>query len=234
MWLKAPNINTTHGFSTRKGGISPTPYNSLNLAGQDDLPENIHQNRVIALKELGITLNQIAHLKQIHGCDVIEASTGTFTGDALVSNEKGIALAVAAADCYPLLFHDPVNNVIGAAHAGWRGTVARIAGETIKKMITLGAETKHIRMAIGPGISAEKFEVGEEVQQIFLEAKFPSRCIQKKNINLIEANIFAAMEMGILSENIWAMKRCTFEEDFFSYRRDQGKTGRLWGLIMLK
>ena len=233
MWIKAPNISVKHGFSTRNGGISPAPFNSLNLAGTDDSHENIKENRKIALSDLGILPEQISNLKQIHGCDVVKAKPGTFTGDALVSNERGIALAVAAADCYPLLFHDPINKVIGAAHAGWRGTVERIAVQTIQQMLTLGAQEQYIQMAIGAGICKDHFEVGDEVREKFMSAGFPSTIIHAKNIDLVNANKFAALEVGLKNENIWAMQRCTFEDDFFSYRRDGGKTGRMWGVIML-
>jgi len=233
MWIKAPNISATHGFSTRKGGISPAPFDSLNLAGNDDAPQNIEKNRVIALSELGILPSQIANLQQIHGCDVVCAKPGTFTGDALVSNDKGIAIAVAAADCYPLLFHDPLKHVIGAAHAGWRGTVARIAAQTIAKMIELGANTENIQMAIGAGICKDHFEVGEEVHEKFRSAGFTENIFYGKNIDLVEANKFVALESDLKEKHIWALQRCTYETDFFSYRRDAGKTGRMWGVIML-
>ncbi len=233
MWLHAPNISTKHGFSTRHGGVSPAPFASLNLAGHDDDPANIQKNRELALAELGINPSQIANLKQIHGCDVVKAKPGTFSGDALVTNEKGVALAVAAADCYPLLFHDPVNHVIGAAHAGWRGTLARIAEKTILEMIGIGAKATEIKMAIGPGICKDNFEVGEEVIQLFREAKFPEKCFSGRHLDLVEVNRSVALQSGLLPENIWAMNRCTYEKDFFSYRRDQGKTGRIWGVIIL-
>ena len=233
MWLHAPNISTIHGFSTRQGGVSPAPFDSLNLAGHDDDPANIQKNRIIALAALGINPAQIANLKQIHGCDVVKAKPGTFSGDALVTNEKGIAIAVAAADCYPLLFQDHVNHVIGAAHAGWRGTLARIAEKTICEMMAIGAEVKHIQMAIGPGISKEKFEVGQEVIQLFREANFPEQCFSGRHLDLVEINRCVALQSGIPIQNIWAMDRCTYEKDFFSYRKDGGKTGRMWGIIML-
>lgn len=233
MWILAPNISAIHGFSTRRGGVSPTPFDSLNLAGHDDETTNIEKNRIIALNALGISPTQITNLKQIHGCDVVRAKPGTFSGDALVTNEKGIALAIATADCYPLLFHDAVNHVIGAAHAGWRGTLAHIAEKTIAEMTAIGANVKNIQMAIGPGISKENFEVGEEVIQQFREAKFPEKYFSVRHLDLIEANIHVALKSGLLTENIWAMHRCTFDKDFFSYRRDQGKTGRMWGVIVL-
>jgi len=233
MWIKAPNISVKHGFSTRKDGISPAPFDSLNLAGSDDTLENIEKNRIIALNELGILPSKIANLQQIHGCDVVCAKPGTFTGDALVTNENGIAIAVAAADCYPLLFHDPIHHVIGAAHAGWRGTLSRIAAQTIVKMVEMGAREENIQMAIGPGICKEHFEVGEEVHEKFRNEGFPSNIFFGKNIDLAEANEFVALEMGLKKENIWALQRCTLESDFFSYRRDGGKTGRLRGVIVL-
>ncbi|MFM7023217.1 MAG: peptidoglycan editing factor PgeF [Flavobacteriales bacterium] len=233
MWLFAPNISVKHGFSTRQGGVSPAPFDSLNLAGHDDDPENIRKNREIALTALGIQPVQIANLKQIHGCGVVKATPGTFEGDALVTREQGIALAVAAADCYPLLFHDPVHHVIGAAHAGWRGTLARIAEKTILEMIAIGAEAKYIQMAIGPGICQENFEVSEEVIQLFRNAQFPEKCFKGRLLDLVEVNKNVALQSGIPNENIWALKRCTFEKDFFSYRRDNGKTGRMWGVIVL-
>ncbi|MCX6183131.1 MAG: peptidoglycan editing factor PgeF [Bacteroidetes bacterium] len=233
MWLHAPNISATHGFSTRSGGVSPAPFDSMNLAGHDDDPNNIEKNRALALAAININPSQIANLKQIHGCDVVKAKPGTFSGDALVSNEKGIALAVAAADCYPLLFHDEKNHVIGAAHAGWRGTLARIAEKTILQMVALGAEAKYIHMAIGPGISQQNFEVGEEVIQLFRDAKFPEKCFDGRHLDLIQVNKTVAIQSHLLPQNIWTMNRCTYEKDFFSYRRDNGKTGRMWGVISL-
>jgi polyphenol oxidase len=222
-----------HGFSTRYGGISPPPFDSLNLGGSEDTPENILHNRTIALQSVGFTLNELCYLKQVHGNHVCLAQRGIQEGDALVSNEKGKILAVSAADCYPILFYDEVNQVIGAAHAGWRGTVSRIAANTITAMCELGARKETIKVAIGQGISLQQFEVGEEVKDQFLKSGFPINCIQGKNIDLVTANVFVLHEAGILLQHIWALNRCTFESDFFSYRRDKGKTGRMWGVIGL-
>ena len=232
-WLYAPNIQTTHGFSTRHGGVSQPPYDSLNLGGQEDDPSNIAQNRRLALAGLGIDLQMVANLRQVHGCDVVLARPGAQTGDALVSNEKNIALAISVADCYPLLFHDPVNGVIGAAHAGWRGTVAGIAANTIREMQHLGAVTGNIQAAIGQGISRENFEVGEEVLQEFRDKGFPETCISGHYIDLLQANRYVMENEGIRPDHIWSMNRCTTEADFFSYRRDKGRTGRMWAVIML-
>ncbi len=232
-WYHSPLLSVTHGFSTRSGGISPAPFHSLNFAGRDDEASNIKENRRRALAALNLSVENTAYLKQVHSNTVCLAHPGPQTGDALVTKEKGLTLAVAAADCYPLLFHDPVNNIIGAAHAGWRGTVARVAQNTIYEMVQLGADTSAIKVAIGPGISCEKFEVGSEVIEQFARAGFPDYCFKNSHIDLVAANKFVLNESGIAEENTWAMKRCTFEADFFSFRRDKGKTGRMWAVISL-
>lgn len=233
MWLHAPNIKSVHGFSTRHGGVSPAPFNSLNLGGTDDTENNISQNRHLALQQLQLKFSNLAFLKQVHGNDVVIARCGKQEGDALVSNEKGKILAVSIADCYPLLFEDSKNGVIGAAHAGWRGTLSKIAANTIAAMQKLGAQTSEIKVAIGQGISAKRFEVGAEVQQRFREEGFPEHCFENNTIDLIACNKHVILQQGIAPKNIWSMNRCTYESDFFSYRRDAGLTGRMWAIIAL-
>ena len=121
MWLKSANIKCTHGFSTRHGGVSKAPYHSLNFGGSGDFTENILQNRLLALQQLGIAKNYLCSLNQVHGNTVCVAKPGYQTGDALVTNLPNHTLAIGVADCYPILFYDEINHVIGAAHAGWRG-----------------------------------------------------------------------------------------------------------------
>lgn len=232
-WLTAPNITATHGFSTRHNGISTGAFSSLNLGGADDLPVNIAKNRSLALAELGLRANQLSGLKQVHGTEVVLAKPGWHTADAQVSNEQGIVLVVSAADCYPILFHDPVNKVIGAAHAGWKGTIGRIAQKTILAMQELGAQLTHIQVAIGQGICRDCYEVSEELITDFRGAGFPEYCFNGRLLDLKSANSFVLEQAGILPGNIWLMNRCTTEPDFFSYRRDKGVTGRMWGLIAL-
>ena len=233
-WLKSSNINATHGFSTRNGGVSLAPYTSLNLGGTEDLPEHIAENRRRALADLGIEMNQVSYLNQIHSNTVCQAIIGKQTGDALVTNKKNVAIAVGAADCYPVLFSDEKNGVIGAAHCGWKGTLTRIVKNTLHEMIVLGAELAHVKVAIGQGISQKNYEVSEELIQQFKTSHFPDYCWNGRYLNLLEANRFVALECGIKPDHIWAMNRCTTESDFFSYRRDAGKTGRMWAVIMMK
>jgi copper oxidase (laccase) domain-containing protein len=101
-------------------------------------------------------------------------------------------------------------------------------------MMVLGAEIEHIKVAIGQGISQQNYEVSEEVIDQFKTNRFSDYCWNGRYLNLLEANRSVALECGIKSEYIWAMNRCTTESDFFSYRRDEGKTGRMWAVIMMK
>jgi len=231
MWLHAPNINCRHGFSTRYGGVSKAPFHELNLGGSQDIPTSIEQNRKIAMEAIGLAFNSLCLLKQVHGSKVCPGEFGCQEGDALVSNQTGKTLAVSIADCYPILFQDSKNGVIAAAHAGWRGTLAGIAGKVIQQMIQLGAETSAIQVAIGQGISQQNFEVGAEVVDLFLAEKFPNSCIFNSKIDLITCNKHVLKQHNIPDSNIWSMNRCTFEDEFFSYRRDKGITGRMWAVI---
>ena len=233
MWLKAPDINCSHGFSTRHGGVSSAPFDSLNLGGSQDDPQKILQNRKIALENLNLSIDNLCTLKQVHGNHVCLAEPGSQEGDAIVTNKKDLVLAISIADCYPILFYDAINKVIGGAHAGWRGTQARIAATTLAAMLKLGAETEHIKVAIGQGISQDKFEVGNEVIEKFREAGFPESCWHENRIDLIASNLFILLKNNIPEKNIWTMNRCTFEKDFFSYRRDKGVTGRMWAVISM-
>lgn len=231
--LQLPDISTPHGFTTRHGGVSVHEYSSLNLGGTLDKPEFIEENRNRVAATFGLNSNRIARLNQIHSDIVVPAKPGVQEGDALVTSERGLLLAVGAADCYPILFHDPINHVIGAAHCGWKGTIAHLARKTVEAMIDQGASAKHIHVAIGPGISGTKYEVSTELIHQFRMQGFPEHCFNGRLLNLLAANVFVLKQAGIVDENIHCLKRCTTEPDFFSHRRDQGKTGRMWGVIVL-
>lgn len=233
-FITSPILSTPHAFFTRKGGVSPEPFSSLNFGGSEDDPKNIAENRRRGLLSAGLNPENVARLNQVHGNVVCMGQPGNQTGDALVTKEKNLTLAIGAADCYPILFFDPQNQIIGAAHAGWRGTLARIAKKTIEAMEQLGADRNFIRAAIGPGISGKNYEVSEEVIQQFSDAGFPASCWEGRHLDLLAANQFVLQESGIGKSHIWALGRCTTEDDFFSYRRDKGKTGRMWACIMLK
>ncbi|MBB6098917.1 hypothetical protein HNR42_002352 [Deinobacterium chartae] len=235
MWLSAPNLTFRHGFSLRHGGVSQGPFASLNFDDRQDHPLHVAENRRIALSALGFDPDRVARLEQVHSCEVLTARPGVQTGDAQVSDVPGLALAIGTADCYPILLEDPEAGIVGAAHAGWRGTVGRIAARTVEAMQRLGARPERIRAAIGPGISRAQYPVGPEVRARFLEAGFPEEVLSAGpggvHLDLLDANRFVLREAGLGTDQIWAANRCSTEADFFSYRRDAGQTGRMWAVI---
>lgn len=243
MLLTAPHLTAPHAFTTRAGGFSVGAYaaegggGGLNLDDRQDDPQIVARNRAHLAGALGLDATRYARLDQVHGTDVICADApGHWTGDALVSAAPDVLLAIGTADCYPLLLHDPHAGVIGAAHAGWKGTLGRIAAHTVQAMVRLGAQPQHVRAAVGPGISAARYEVGEGVAAPFRDAglaAFVQRRGSRTHLDLAGANRAALLEAGLSDGNIWVSGRCSTERDFYSYRRDHGTTGRMWAVIRL-
>jgi YfiH family protein len=160
--------------------------------------------------------------------------------DAVVTHLKDFCLCVSTADCVPVLIYDKVREVIAAVHAGWRGTVGRILEKTIETMKShYGSEGKDIVACIGPSISLESFEVGDEVYDAFAEADFDMKRIAKRyekwHLDLWEANRLQLLNQGVLPENMEVAGICTYQqhEDFFSARRLGIQSGRILSGIML-
>lgn len=231
--LRCPLFRLRHAFFTRFGGVSEAPFDSLNFGGREDLPEHVEENRRRGLLHLGADPSLAAWLRQVHGTKVCDARPGIQEGDALCTTRPGLALAVATADCYPLLFEDAEAGVAGAAHAGWRGTLGRIGAATVEAMISRGARREKIQAAIGPGICGENYEVGEELIAAFRDAGFPRDCSRGRHLDLAAANAFVLRESGLGEAQIWTAGRCSTEPDFFSHRRDHGLTGRMWSVIVI-
>ncbi|MBT6961033.1 MAG: laccase domain-containing protein, partial [Rhodospirillaceae bacterium] len=157
-----------HGFFTREGGLSTGIYEGLNCSlGSDDARDSVVANRAICAQALGVSGESLVTVHQEHTPDVVTVSApwtaeDVPVADGLVTNQPGIALAILAADCTPVLFVDPVARVIGAAHAGWKGAMTGVVENTVDAMTTLGATRGNIRAAIGPCIGAASYEVGPE------------------------------------------------------------------------
>lgn len=236
--LLSKNKATSHGFFTRKGGVSTGLYDSLNCgAGSNDSFENVKENhlRVINKIHQGDELNILDHtdnlhtLYQIHSNKVITI-TDNFEGkqeaDGLVTKQKGMILGILTADCTPVLFSDSKNQVIGAAHAGWKGAFAGILENTISQMENLGAQRRFIDAAIGPTISQNSYEVGSEFYDRFINqsqsnTKFfiPS---DKQGHYMFNLPLYVKHRLKNASiNNIDDVKydTCADEENFFSYRR---------------
>ena len=180
-YLVAEGISAPHAFTTRLGGVSTGMFASMNIGlHRGDTPDNVTKNLQILGQAIGFDPQKLICTRQIHS-DIVRAVTAAdYLGidhhdypacDALVTAQPGVALKVFTADCTPILLHDPVTGAVGAAHAGWRGTAADIAGKTVQAMVeNYGARPENIRAAIGPNIGQCCFQTDADVPQAMLEA----------------------------------------------------------------
>lgn len=167
----APGAGVVAGVSGRHGGVSSPPYDTLNLGlhvGDD--AGNVHENRRRLCCALGVDPGSLVLRNQVHGNDVAvvdgadRAGTATGDADAIVTAARGVAIAVQVADCVPIVVHDPVRAVAAVIHAGWRGTVARIARRTVEVMrAEFGCVPAQLVAGVGPSIGPASYEVGREV-----------------------------------------------------------------------
>lgn len=251
-----PGDIMVHGISARLGGVSPKPYEALNMGlhvGDDK--EAVLENRRRYLHALEIKAEDVCSPRQVHGDRICRVTVGDrgkgardyesaiADTDALITNALGVPLLLCFADCVPLLFADPEKGAIGLAHAGWKGTVSKIGAKTVEAMAkNFGTDPGKLLVGIGPSIGAECFEIGEEVAQKFREA-FPSfhgEIISSREGKL-HADLWAANRLqleaaGVAAEHIECADTCTSCQHkwYFSYRADGKETGRLAAVIMLK
>lgn len=226
-----PNIVAAQ--STRHGGVSHAPWNTLNLGkSTDDNPLHVQENRRIFCSQLGFAPEQMAWSKQVHEdrIRIVESPGGSEGYDALITNTPRILLAVSIADCTPVLICDPVKRVIAAVHAGWKGTVAGLAAKTLRKMHEqYGTSFADCRVFIGACIDECSFEVGNEVAEQFdnLFKRYEPGA-GKYMVDLKKANAHQCMALGVLASRIETSPFSTYihHEHFFSHRYDKGVTGR--------
>lgn len=250
-----PHLSVLHGCSTRVGGVSQAPFDSLNtgFTVADD-PSAVWENR----RRFAACLGQESltwFLSMTHGKEVARIDERPplpeppesvprplYAADACVTNVPGIPLNLTIADCVPVFFHDPRARCIGLAHAGWRGTVAGIVKETVIAMTRFyGSRPEDVLVGIGPSIGPTEFEVGPEVVGEFRDAfpQHPELFVElgegKALVDLWRANSLMAMRAGVAESNIVVSGWCTVSHPqlFFSHRRDRGRTGRLLAGIIL-
>ena len=244
-----------NAFSTRLGGVSPMPSDSLNLAGfNEDTAENIYENRNRFLKLFKGNWT-LTGCWQIHSADVrvVESEEAARPKpdvlgddqycDALVSNTPGVLLAVKTADCVPILIGDAKTGAFAAVHAGWRGTSASIVRRAIDELEKLySADAENLRAAIGPAANVCCYEVGAEVIGQFKErfTQADSLLVPTRDgharIDLQKFNRDQLLSAGLSPERIHIAPFCTMERTdlFFSYRREKslhGRVGRLMSVI---
>lgn len=238
--------NLTHGFTTRRGGVSRGAYESLSMSprrGDDN--ENVRQNEKIVCAALNFNHDKLTSTRQEH-TDNIKFVDKTHIGygvhkdwgegvDGIITIEKNVPLLCYSADCVPILFYASDICAIAAVHAGWRGSAMKIASKCVKMIKEAGAETENIYAAIGPCIGKCCYEVDSEVAYHFDEQCFLKKENGKFMLDLVKSNEKMLMEEMIPAENISVSGICTKcrNDLFFSHRAQHGKSGTLGGIICI-
>lgn len=251
-YLTALNLDIPHAFTTRLGGVSEGIYSSLNVAmHRGDESENVVKNYGILANALDFDVNNIVLTRQTHSDIVRGVTKADACGldhhaypecDALITNDAGTALVVFTADCTPILFWDSVTGAVGAAHAGWRGTAADIAGKTVRKMSSeFGCDPRNIRAAIGPNIGVCCFETDADVPNAII-AEFGEDAEKfiipstdkagKYHVDLKKVNALALRRAGV--ESIEISEDCTMcQPDRYWSHRVCGKNRGSQGAIIV-
>jgi YfiH family protein len=254
-WIQAfPGL--TAGFTSRLGGVSEVPFASFNLGLHvNDNPEHVVINRRRLADALEMPFDAFTYAEQVHGNEIAvltladkgkgrsSREDAVPSRDGFVTDEKGLVLCALFADCVPLYFYDPENQVVALAHAGWKGTVLNVAGATIQAMThEFNSKPEHIRAAIGPSIGVCCYEVDEKVadpvKRVLIDMQASSLISQKVlqlkangkyMLNLQELNRNFIEKAGILSSHIEVTQLCTScsTDVFYSHREEKGSTGRM-------
>ena len=242
----------SYGFFTRKGGYSKSPYDSLNCSfNVEDNEIDVKKNLILVCNEL--KLEKLIKLNQIHSSKVFVVNSKNYQSndveaDGIVTKLKGIGLSILGADCAPILFYDKISKIIGACHAGWRGSINGIIESTITNMENLGANRNNIISIIGPAIHKDSYEIKKDVALIVKETKF----YKENNSILFQVNDDKYLfDLPLLIKeslkysgiyNFGDININTYEKFdlFFSHRKSshknfpkQGKTGRHISVIGL-
>lgn len=236
-------FNTTRGYDVDMNN----PYAGFNACHYiDDEIAHVKHCRQSLCEYLNIPNCNLIIPRQTHSlnvavidtvpCDILNLNDI----DALVTNQRRVALAVNTADCVPILLADMKNKVVAAVHSGWRGTIGHIICKTINKMIEIGADVKNIKAMIAPCICVDCFEVGNEVSSIF-EKEYPEMDVvvktsYKNHVDLVKACYIDMMKIGIEAHNVTMPIDCTRcnPHKYFSARHYGIKSGRMLSLIMLQ
>lgn len=254
---QADNIagNISHGFFTRRGGVSSGLYEGLNVGpGSSDQPALVEENRRLALAQLCQGDAVLCTAYQTHSAEVVIIDQPWAVGDAprvdaMVTSRPGIALGILTADCAPVLLVDAGAGVIGATHAGWKGALGGVVEATVKAMETLGADRSRVSAAIGPAIAQQSYEVGPEFRDEFLQADSAAKKYfatggagHKGGDDRFQFDLPGYVENALRRggiESVWCAGLDTYEMagDFYSYRRtchrDEADYGRQLSAIVL-
>jgi len=237
---------------TRRGGSSSAPWDSLNVGGTvGDDPARVIENRKRAFRALGQSFDSVYDVWQVHGNDVICAhaprkpNTPYVQADAILTGNKNVTLFMRFADCVPILLYDPHRKIVGLVHAGWQGTLKKVASIAVDSMqAQYGSSRGEILACIGPSIGAHHYEIGmeivKEVQESF--GQYASSLLQSNNVtsggsgiqlDLWEANRLILAESGVKQIEISGICTACDTSDWYSHRAEYGRTGRFGALIAL-
>jgi YfiH family protein len=210
----------------------------LNLAfNTAEDKEVIAQNRLALLESLNLNPDWVAYADQVHSNRIqVVTQGGTYPStDGLITKIPGLTLSIQVADCAAVLAWDSENKIIGALHAGWRGAVGDIVPKGIQMMTQQGANPAKIKAFVSPCLSLKNFEVGQEVAEQFPDQFVDYESYSKPHVDLKDFLRYQMEESGIPTSNIEIREECTVEraEDFYSYRREGDKSGRMMGLIQI-
>lgn len=230
-----------HGFFTRRGGASSGIFAGLNCGpGSSDQAEIVSINRTRVAEAMGVAPGALNSVHQVHSADVVtltEPLSGKPKADAMVTATPGLALAVLTADCQPVLFADAGAQVIGAAHAGWRGARDGVLEATVEAMVALGATRGSIRAVIGPSISQRAYEVGPEFLEDFMAEDpdnsrfFAGGAGDRVHFDLPAYGLAKLRAAGVEAE--WT-RHCTYADEgrFYSYRRSTHRKEADYGRLI--
>ncbi|HEX5337680.1 MAG TPA: peptidoglycan editing factor PgeF [Gallionella sp.] len=234
-WPAPPNVRAFQ--TTREGGVSASPYDTLNLGDHvEDNPLSVERNRQLLGKLLP---GEPVWLEQVHGTTVANADHASCKprADACIARKRGAVCVVMTADCLPVLLCDMAGTVVGAVHAGWKGLAAGVIEATVQEM---GVAPQQLMAWMGPAISQKVFEVGGEVRDAFVatQPQASSAFIPGQAQGQWFADIYALARLRMTALGITQIsggEYCTYRQwaKFFSFRRD-GKTGRMGTFIWME
>lgn len=224
-----------HGFSTRVGGVSQAPYDTLNLGHNTaDDPDLVAENRNRFFQALGLSLTQAVIPDQVHGVHVLHVKAPGFypETDAVVTDTPGLALTIQTADCVPICLVDSTRPAVGLVHAGWKGSVQAIAHKAIRLMHeAFGSRAEKMDAFLGPSIGPCCYEVGVDVT-----GQFDPIYLEGTRLNLWQYNFDLLVKSGVGRDRIYVARICTkcHSDRFFSHRAGGGKTGRMMAVLAIQ
>jgi len=236
-----------HAVFTRHGGVSPKPWESLNVGGLvGDESDRVAQNCERSFHAVGRDINSIYDVWQVHSAEVVItdsprlANQSHIKADAILTNNPEVTLFMRFADCVPILLFDPILQIVGLVHAGWQGTIRNITTAAIQAMSEYyGCKTEDIQAGIGPSICCRHYNVGKEVidavENVFFQEL--DRVLIHENgetkFNLWEANRILLQQAGVNYIEVAGICTVCNPNDWFSHRGELGNTGRFGAIIGL-